>query len=52
MKTNFLGPTSASQLYAEARVIKNGRRLVFGGVEVIDKEGNLTIYSTVTCMKR
>ncbi len=52
LKTNFLNPTSQTDLYAEARVIKNGRRLIFGDVKVLDEEGKSISHSTVTYIRR
>jgi uncharacterized protein (TIGR00369 family) len=48
IKTNFLSPSKENELYAEARVIKNGKRNVFGDVSISDSRGKILSHSTVT----
>ncbi len=48
IKTNFLRPNKDSALYAEARIIKNGRRNVFGDVAIKNSIGKQLVHSTVT----
>lgn len=51
IKTNFLSSSKDSELYAEARIIKNGRRNIFGVVSITDATGKILTYSTVTCSR-
>jgi len=51
IKTNFLSP-SKEDIYAEARIIKNGRSIVFGDVSITDKLGVVVSHSTVTYARR
>lgn len=48
VKTNFLSPSQGSDLYAAARIIKNGRRNIFGDVSITNSTGKLLSHSTVT----
>lgn len=48
LKTNFLNPSKDSELYTEARVIKNGRRNIFGDVSIKNGAGKLLTHSTIT----
>ncbi|MDD4802588.1 MAG: PaaI family thioesterase [Syntrophomonas sp.] len=51
VKTNFLSPSKESDIYAEARVIKNGRRNVYGEVRITNTAGKLLAHSTVMYFK-
>ena len=51
IKINFLRPTNNSDLYAEANIIKNGKRNVFGEVSIKNTTGKLITYSTVTYVR-
>lgn len=51
IKTNFLGYNGGSTLQAEARVIKNGKRLVFGEVTVFDLDHRVISHSTLSYLK-
>lgn len=51
IKTNFLNP-SREDIYAEARIIKNGRSIVFGDVSITDTKGVVVSHSTVTYARR
>ncbi|MGI6453674.1 MAG: PaaI family thioesterase [Syntrophomonadaceae bacterium] len=51
IKTNFLSPNKDSELYAEARIIKNGRRNIFGDVSIKNSAGKVVAHSTVTYFK-
>lgn len=52
LKSNFLKPTSQVDLYAEARVIKNGKRLIFGDVQIKDISGQGVSHATVSYIRR
>lgn len=47
-KTNFLRPTSNNALYSEGRIIKNGRRNIFGEVLISNPDNQLVAHSTLT----
>jgi len=51
IKTNFLGSNQGSTLKAEARVIKNGKRLVFGEVTVFKLDNTVISHSTLSYLK-
>ncbi len=51
IKTNFLGSNKGGDLKAEARVIKNGKRLVFGEVTVFDLNNTVISHSTLSYVK-
>lgn len=51
IKTNFLSPSRESELYTEARVIKNGRRSIFGDVSIKNSTEKIVSHSTVTYLK-
>ncbi|NLU49919.1 MAG: PaaI family thioesterase [Syntrophomonadaceae bacterium] len=50
-KTSFLSPSRESDLYATARVIKNGRKLIFGDVSITSDGGRIVSHSTVTYLR-
>lgn len=52
IKTNFLNPVRESNLYAEAKIIKNGRRSIFGEVNVYNEANNIICHSTATYLKK
>lgn len=41
MSTSFLGAGSGARLVAEARVLKNGRSMIFAEAEVANEDGSL-----------
>ncbi len=51
LKSNFLKPTSKTDLYAEARVIKNGKRIIFGDVAIRDISGIRISHATVSYIR-
>ncbi len=52
LKNNFLQPTSQVDLYAEARVIKNGKRIIFGDVEINDISDRRISHATVSYIRK
>src|SRR5215472_7462080 len=48
MKTNFLGNARKQGFRCTAKVLKLGRRLIYGVVESVDASGRLLAHSTVT----
>src|ERR1700738_2768865 len=51
MKTNFLGAAKKEGFRCTAKVLKVGRRLIFGLVECVDSTGRLLSHSTVTYIR-
>lgn len=51
MKTNFLGGAKKEGFRCTARVLKLGRRLVYGVAECADAKGRLLTYSTITYIR-
>lgn len=51
MKTNFLGAARKEDFRCTAKVLKIGRRLIFGTVECADVSGRLLAHSTVTYIR-
>ena len=51
LQTSFLRPVAgeSGSVAVVARVLRLGRRLVFGEVEVLDAGGELAAHATVTC---
>jgi len=52
MKTNFLGAARREGFRCRARVLKLGRRLIFGTAECVDSGGRLLAHSTITHVRR
>jgi len=52
MKTNFLAACKNVDLFAEARIIKNGSNLIFGEVSIKEANNKLVSYSTVTYFRK
>ncbi len=50
MKTNFLRP-GATDLLTTARVLRAGRRVVFGDAQTVDEAGELVAHHTLTYMR-
>jgi len=48
MKTNFLGSARREAFRCTARVLKLGRRLIYGVAECVDGNGRLLAHSTIT----
>jgi len=51
MKTNFLGGARQQSFRCTARVLKLGRRLIYGVAECTDSDGRLLTHSTVTYIR-
>ena len=51
MKTNFLGAAKKEGFRCTAKVLKVGRRLIYGMVERVDSTGRLLAHSTVTYIR-
>ena len=51
MKTNFLGGARQSGFRCTARVLKLGRRLVYGVAECVDGNGRLLTHHTITYIR-
>ena len=51
MKTNFLGAAQKEGFCCTAKVLKLGRRLIYGTVECVDSNGRLLTHSTVTYIR-
>jgi uncharacterized protein (TIGR00369 family) len=50
MKTNFLG-AATGDLRCTARLVSNGRRVVFGTAETLDPDSRLVAHHTVTYLR-
>src|SRR5579864_3265389 len=51
MKTNFLGAAKRSGFRCTAKVLKFGRRLIYGVAECVDAHGKLLTHHTVTYIR-
>ena len=51
MKTNFLGGAKKQDFLCTARVLKFGRRLVYGTAECVDRESRLLTHHTLTYIR-
>src|SRR5277367_1266226 len=51
MKTNFLGGARQEGFRCTAKVLKLGRRLIYGVAECVDGHGRLLTHSTVTYIR-
>jgi uncharacterized protein (TIGR00369 family) len=51
MKTNFLGAAKQEGFLCTAKILKVGRRLIYGIVECVDSTGRLLTHSTVTYIR-
>jgi uncharacterized protein (TIGR00369 family) len=51
MKTSFLGGARREGFRCTARVLKLGRRLIYGVAECVDARGRLLTHSTVTYIR-
>jgi uncharacterized protein (TIGR00369 family) len=51
MKTNFLGAARKKDFRCTAKVLKMGRRLIYGTVECVDGSGRLLAHSTITYIR-
>jgi uncharacterized protein (TIGR00369 family) len=51
LKTNFLGAARKQGFCCTAKILKLGRRLIYGTVECVDASGRLLTHSTVTYVR-
>ena len=51
MKVNYLSPAQEEDLVAEGRVIKNGKKIIYGDVLITNKDGRQIAHATVTYMR-
>jgi len=51
LKTNFLGAARKEGFCCTAKILKLGRRLIYGVVECVDSSGRLLTHSTVTYIR-
>jgi uncharacterized protein (TIGR00369 family) len=51
MKTSFLGAARRQGFRCTARVLKLGRRLIYGVAECVDSNGRLLTHSTITYIR-
>src|SRR6202162_5809794 len=51
MKTNFLGAAKKEGFRCTAKVLKLGRRLIYGVAECVDSNGRLLTHHTVTYIR-
>ncbi len=51
MKTNFLGSAKRAGFRCTAKVLKCGRRLIYGVAECVDNDGRLLTHHTVTYIR-
>lgn len=51
MKTNFLGGAKGEGFRCTARILKLGRRLIYGTAECVDGGGRLLTHSTLTYIR-
>jgi uncharacterized protein (TIGR00369 family) len=51
MKTNFLGSAKKSSFRCSAKVLKFGRRLIYGVAECVDPGGKLLTHHTLTYIR-
>lgn len=51
MKTNFLGSARKEGFRCTAKVLKVGRRLIYGTAECVDASGRILTHSTVTYIR-
>lgn len=50
LKINFLKPTWAGRLHANARLLKRGRNIGLLTCDVVDHEGHLVAHAVETCL--
>jgi len=51
MKTNFLNGAREEDILCHAKILKLGRRLVYGVAECTNREGKLLTHHTITCIR-
>ena len=48
-QASFLKPISGTEAQITARVLRRGRNLVFGEIEITGADGKLAVHATTTC---
>ncbi|CAN0624265.1 Phenylacetic acid degradation-related protein [Burkholderia multivorans] len=48
LNTNFMRPVRKGDVLVTARVLRTGRNLVFGEVELFDEDGKMAVHATST----
>ncbi len=48
LQTSFLRPLSGSHATVQARVLRSGRSLAFGSIDILDEQGRLAVQATTT----
>jgi uncharacterized protein (TIGR00369 family) len=48
---NYLSPAKQEDLYAEGRVIKNGKKIIYGEVSITNASGRLIAHATATYLR-
>lgn len=48
LQTSFLRPLSGSECFVEAEVLRAGRSLAFGRIDISDPDGRLAVQATTT----
>ena len=48
LQTSFLRPLSGSHATVNARVLRSGRSLAFGSIDILDEQGRLAVQATTT----
>jgi acyl-coenzyme A thioesterase PaaI-like protein len=51
MKTNFLKGAKQENFICRARILKLGRRLIYGVAECMTEDGNLLTHHTITYIR-
>src|SRR5216683_7133265 len=51
MKTNFLSGAREEDFLCQAKILKLGKRLVFGTAECVNREGKLLTHHTITYIR-
>ena len=49
LNTSFLRPISADHCLVEARVLRSGKSLAFGTIDIANPDGRLAVQATTTC---
>ena len=48
LQSTFIRPVSGARCTIEARLLRRGRNLAFGQIDLLDEQGRLTVQSTTT----
>jgi uncharacterized protein (TIGR00369 family) len=52
MSSSFLRPATLGDLRSEARILRAGRRILYGEASVMDARGNLLTHHVLTYMRQ